>query len=450
MVEEIIGENTDKDFLLSKTLSNKINQRSELAQEFISNQPDFIEKWALFIFLGFLLLIFALTWFVKYPDVIEVKAILTSKNAPKEVISREEGHLVRIFVHNNDYVVPNETIAWIESTASHQEIIDLSRQIDLSISLLNLNQTAKVSELFAKRFVNLGEIQPYYQEFITAWQKFNDYKNNGFYLQKKSMLLNDINSLNKVKGSIQSQKELTEKDVKLAEESYNMNKTLLDQNVLTKEEFRSQTSKFVNKQLALPQLNNALLDNETQKRTKLNDIHQLDHDMAQEQVIFWQTLQSLKSHVDEWLKRYVICSPVKGKIYFIIPLQENQYIQNGKLLGYINPKESDFYAEANLPQYNFGKIDTGLSVQLRFEAYPYQETGFVEGKLDYISSVPSDSGFRTTIRLTNGLITNNRNSLPYKNGLKAQALIITRNMRLLERLYYNVVKSLSVGKKKDK
>jgi HlyD family secretion protein len=36
--------------------------------------------------------------------------------------------------------------------------------------------------------------------------------------------------------------------------------------------------------------------------------------------------------------------------------------------------------------------------------------------------------------------------LPYKNGLKAQAVIITKDMRLLERLYYNIVKASSLNK----
>jgi len=446
-MEEITEADIEKSFLSSHTISNKINQRSELAQEIISNQPDFMEKWALLIFLGILLLMLGSTWFIKYPDIIETRAILTAQNAPKEIIPRTDGRLVKLFVDNNQQVAKDEAIGWIESTANHKEVIALSEQIDKSLALLNLNQSDKVSKLFNERYTNLGEIQPAYQQFITAWQMFNDYMVNGFYLKKRKLMINDINSLDVSKQILQNQKKLTQQDVKLAEESYKMNKTLLDQNVLTKEEFRAQTSKYVNKQMSIPQLDNTLLDNETQKRGKLKEIDQLNHDVAQQKVIFNQTLQSLKSQVDDWKKKHIIQSPIDGKVAFIIPLQENQYLQSGKLLGYINPAESHFYAEATLSQYNFGKLDTGLSVQLRFDAYPYQELGFVEGKLNYISSVPSDSGFLATVKLTNGLITNNNKPIPYKNGLKAQAIIITKNMRLLERLYYNMVKSTSVGNK---
>jgi len=251
--------------------------------------------------------------------------------------------------------------------------------------------------------------------------------------------------LDSAKQTIQSQRTLTKQDIKLAEETFSMYKKLSDEKVITNEEYRVEKSKYVNKQMSIPQLDASLLTSESQIRDKLKEIDQLDHDLAKQKVIFGQTLQSLKSQIGDWMIKYVLKSPVNGKITFIIPLQENQYLQAGKLLGYINPNDSHFYAEANLSQYNFGKVHTGLSVQLRFDAYPYQEMGFVEGKLDYISSIPSDSGFLATVRLTNGLMTNNHKLIPYKDGLRAQALIITQNMRLANRLYYNIIKSTSVG-----
>ncbi|HEY5391263.1 MAG TPA: hypothetical protein VIJ57_04025 [Hanamia sp.] len=87
-----------------------------------------------------------------------------------------------------------------------------------------------------------------------------------------------------------------------------------------------------------------------------------------------------------------------------------------------------------------------MQVQLRFNAYPYQEAGFVKGKLDYISSISSDSGFYATVRLDNGLETNLKNNIQYKNGLRAQVIVITKNRRLLQRIYYSIIKATSVGK----
>jgi multidrug resistance efflux pump len=448
MDEHITGATADeKAFLAEKTLKNNINLRSEMAQEIISRKPDFMEKWALLIFMGILLLLLGATWFIKYPDIIEAHATLTAYNAPKQVVIRQEGRLIKLLVHNNEKVYKNEVFGWIESTASHEEVLELSGQLDSSVGLLNTGQGALVSRLLEKRFNSLGEIQQGYQTFITALQLFNDYIVNGFYARKKAMLQTDIHSLDNANQIIQNQKALTERDVKLVEETYNMNKKLYDEKVLSSEELRTEESKMLNKQMALPQLEAALLANETQKRDKLKELDQIDHDIAQQQLIFQQALQSLKSSVDDWKKRYILQSPLDGRVVFVIPLQENQFLQQGKLIGYINPDDSHVYAEAYLSQSNFGKIDTGLKVQLRFDAYPYQEVGFVGGTLSYISNIPSDSGFLANIRLDQGLVTNDKKPIPYKSGLRAEAIVITRNMRLLQRLWFNINKSTSVGSK---
>ncbi len=436
-----------KKFLSEKTLGDKMHLRSEMAQEIISRKLDFLERWALLIFLGLLILLLVATWFIKYPDIVETTAKLTASNAPKEIVIRQEGRLVKLFTHNNEQVRGNQVLGWIESTANHQEVLNLSQQIDSSIALLNAGREDKVSGLFEKRFSNLGEIQQGYQTFITALLLFNDYKVNGYYKREKARILSDINSIESTYRTIQQQKQLTEEDLKLAEESYSMNKKLYDEKVISLEEFRGQQSKILNKQSALPQMQAYLISNETQRRDKLKLLDQIEHDSAQQQLTFQQALQSLKSAVDDWKRRFILQSPVEGKVFFIIPLQENQFLQQGKLIGYINPDDSHFYAETNLPQNNFGKIDTGLKVQLRFDAYPYQEVGVVEGTLSYISNVPSDSGFLATIRLDKGLVTNNNKPIPYKSGLKAQAIVITRNMRLLQRLWYNIKKSTAVGTK---
>ncbi|MFB6453875.1 HlyD family secretion protein [Chitinophaga sp. Hz27] len=429
-----------------KLLQNN-GERSEMTQEIISRKPGFVEKWALLIFMGILLALFGATWFIRYPDIVETRATLTAANAPKEIIARQEGRLVKLFLHNNEKVKKGEVFGWIECTGSHKELLALSERVDSSVALLNTAQGTTVSALFNKQFNNLGEIQQGYQAFITSLQLYNDYIVNGFFARRKEKLQIDIQSLERTNLILHKQIQLAEQDVKLAEETYKMNLQLSEEKVLSSEEFRQEKSKFVNKQMAIPQMETSLIANETQIRNKAEEISQLDHDMQQQQVVFQQAMLSLKSSIDEWKKKYVLQSPVDGKIVFVVPIQENQFMQPGKIIGYINPEDSHFYAEAYLPQSNFGKVDTGLKVQLRFDAYPYQELGFVEGTINYISNVGADSGFLATIRLDNGLMTNNRNPIPYRSGLKAQGIVITRNMRLLQRIGHSINRLASVGNK---
>jgi hypothetical protein len=44
-------------------------------------------------------------------------------------------------------------------------------------------------------------------------------------------------------------------------------------------------------------------------------------------------------------------------------------------------------------QYNFGEIPLGQPILLKFQAYPFEQYGVVNGKIEYINKSPSDSGY---------------------------------------------------------
>lgn len=428
------------------SLYKNFRERSEVAQEIIGRIPDFFERWSLLIFLILLLLLVAATWFIRYPDIVNATAVLTGDNAPKEIVARQSGRLTALFVQNNQSVKQGDIMGWLESNADAGEVMALSEKLKKSADLLDQENPAAISSLFNQRFKNLGELQSSYQTFVTAWQQYNDYLVNGFYHKRKSMLYSDIESLEGMKGKTSTQKNLTEQENELAQKTFEMNEILFKEKVISAEEYRQAQAALMNKQKAVPQMDVSMLSQQNQIRDKQKEIDQLNHDIFQQQKVFEQALHTLKSNVDEWLRQYTLQAPVDGQVVFVLPLQQNQYIEQGKLLGYINPSDSRYYAEVKLSQNNFGKVDTGMKVQLRFDAYPYQETGFVPGTLNYISRVAVDSGFLGTVRLDQALMTNQNRELQYKPGLKAQALIITKEMRLLERLYYSIVKSTSLNK----
>jgi HlyD family secretion protein len=81
-------------------------------------------------------------------------------------------------------------------------------------------------------------------------------------------------------------------------------------------------------------------------------------------------------------------------------------------------------------------------VLLKFPSYPFEEYGSVKGAVDFISNIPTDSGYIAKVILPNGLHTNYKKQVQYREGLIAQGEIITKNMRLLERFYYNMVKNI--------
>lgn len=414
--------------------------RSEEVNEIISNKQHFIERWALFFFLLIFLFISIGTWFIKYPDIVQANANLSAIDAPKEIIVRQDGKLIKLFFHNDDTVLQGKTIAWLESNASHSEIRDLDLLLEDGLNLLKSNKTEEVSKLFKNNFSQLGELQSSYQLFISGWQQFNDYLVNGFYFRKREALVKDLKYLKLLHVSIEKQKSLSQQDLDLTQESLDANNSLFKDKVISLQEMRDQRSKLVSKQMNIPQFESSLISNENLQISKQKEIDELDHNISQQKVIFLQSIQTLKSLVSEWERKFIIKAATTGKIVFLIPLQENQFLQIGKIIGFVNPISTKYYAQVTLPQNNFGKIKIGQKVQLRFDAFPFEEFGIVEGNLQYISKVPSDSGYLCNIELPNGLITNYKRQLQFRNGLKSKAFVITKDLRLAERFYYTIFK----------
>jgi HlyD family secretion protein len=418
--------------------SPEMGLRSDALNELLYRKTGFLTKWALPVFVIILGLIVAGSWFIHYPDIVISRATIIAANVPKEIVTREEGRLVKLFVTNGQPVTTGTVIGYTESNASHEQVLSLYAKLDSTLNELQTNDTTDVALRFKEQIHSLGELQQSYQQFMTAYQQFADYIGNGYYIRKRRMLSGDLDYLKRNKEIMQEQKSLLQKDLQLSEENYAANEKLAREKVISKLDERNEQSKLLSKQLTIPQINANLLSNETLQREKNKEIAELEHTIAQQKILFQQQVLTIRSAVQEWVKKYIITSPSDGNINFLLPLQENSYFPANKLLGYVNPSTTAYYAEANLPQNNFGKVAEGQLVQLRFDAYPYAEFGTVNGKLDYITGFATDSGFLAHIQLPNGLFTSQHKEILYRNGLKAEARIITKDMRLPERLLNNI------------
>ena len=135
--------------------------------------------------------------------------------------------------------------------------------------------------------------------------------------------------------------------------------------------------------------------------------------------------------------------PIGGKVAFASFIQENQQLTANQTICFINPENSRYFVEITIPQSNFGKVAIGQQVLLKFQSYPFQEYGSVMGKIEFISHIPGEEGYLAKVVFMNGLTTTYRKQIQYRDGLLANAEIVTKDMRLLERFYYNIVRQMA-------
>jgi multidrug efflux pump subunit AcrA (membrane-fusion protein) len=425
-------------------MPNNINTNfhSEAVTEILSNKPSFLVRYGITFFFGVLCLVGIVCWFVQYPDIIIAPAKLTSINAPKPIITNISGKLIKLFVKENDSVSQNQIVGYVEATANHNEVQDLAITVQTVLQLLNNNNSELIQQQLLKPYNNLGELQSQYQIFATAFLNYKNYLRTGFYVSKKAMLTTDLNKYRKLNTILNEQKNLQQQDLSLTTQNYEANKSLNTDKVIADVEMRNETSKLINKKISIPQITSSIVTNEMQQNEKLKEIAELENAIAQQKIIFLQATNTFKSQIDDWVKKYLLIAPINGTISFATFLQENQQLQANQTICFVNTKSSSYYAEINIPQANFGKIAEGQKVLLKLPSYPFQEYGAVTGKIDFISHIPTDSGYVAKVSLTNGLQTNYNKNVQYRDGLTASAEIVTKDMRLLQRFYYTIAKQV--------
>lgn len=416
-----------------------VTQRSEMMQEIVSNKPGFLIRWGNVVFSLILVLVVTVCWFIQYPDMVHAPAKLTSVNAPKPITSLIAGKLVKLNIIEDQRVNIGQILGYIESTANHEEVLLLAYNLDTVQAQLNGNCAYEIKKYFYNTSSELGELQTAYQAFSQAFLSYDNYLSDGFYLKKRTMLLKDKSNLQKLYNNLNEQWKLQEQDLALSQRTFDANQSLKNDKVISDFDYRTEQSKLINKKLEIPQIRSAMVSNESQQTEKEREIIELENTIAQQKLIFQQSLNTFKSQVDEWRKKYTLIAPIIGKVSFASFIQENQQLQANQTLCFINPENSQYFAEIVIPQSNFGKVNIGQKVLLKFQSYPFQEYGSVVGKIEFISNIPSENGYLAKVVFINELRTTYNRQIQYRDGLLANAEIVTEDMRLLERFYYNIV-----------
>ena len=408
--------------------------------EVLNHPPNWLMRWGTTLFFSVIALILLVTWFVKYPDLVSAPLQILPSKLPKNIASRSEGRIERLFVGNEQPVKKGEILAYIESTADINDVLRLEAVIDELI--LKEGNIEDIYHTGIPLYFNLGELQKSYQTFQEAHTRSKSALGTGTFNKKKGAISNEISSLRNLRSNTYEQLEIQEKDLQMTLEEAQSQQRLADKGFVSSLEAKNAMSRYLNKKQSYEQAKASLENNKISQNQKKYELLEMDKTIEEHNINLIQTIYSFKSDIEAWKQKYLAISPVDGIVHFVSTLQENQQVQAGQDLMMVAPKSEGYFGEMWVGQYNFGKIKIGQEVIVKFESYPFQEFGTVIGKIDYIGNMPRDSSTLIKVTFRDGLITNSKKELPFKYGMKANAEIVTEDMRLMERFFYDIRKSL--------
>ena len=149
-------------------------------------------------------------------------------------------------------------------------------------------------------------------------------------------------------------------------------------------------------------------------------------------------LEANKKQIEDSLAKCVVKAPINGKINTIVDLQQGLVLQPGTIVANIIPNSDNYKIELMIPTKDIANIDINKKIKYSFEALPYSEYGFLEGKIESISpdsKVDSKMGmsfFTGEGSLNSNVLHSNKGEESYiKPGMICEAKIITRNEKML-------------------
>lgn len=415
-----------------------IDLRSEEVQEILTKVPHWMIRWGNVLFLGLIIMLLFMSWFVKYPDIIPSEVLITTQIPPQKEFAKVTGKINAILVEDSQEVKNNQPLAILENTANYKDIYKLKTVIDT----IQVNSKSFSFPIDSLPILFLGDIESQYALFENSYIQYQLNKELQPFSNEAIANKYSISELNKRLRSLQSQKEINKIELEFINKDLQRNKILFDKGVISAQDYENKQLQYAqaernykNFESSISQIREGISNaNKTFKVTEINRV-------KEEMVLLKNVIQffnQLKKAIKDWELQYAFISKINGTISFLNYWSVNQTVNQGDLVFTIIPnKNSSFIAKLKTPAQNLGKVKIGQQVHIKLQNYPDYEFGVLKGKVIHISEISNKDGFYTIdVSLPSKLITSYNKKIEFKQEMRGTAEIITEDLRLIQRFFY--------------
>jgi len=422
---------------MSEKLEN-IDLRSEEVQEILSHVPNWMIRSGSALFLILILMVIGLSWIVKYPDILENEAIITTEIPPQKEFAKTTGKFDSLYIKDFHEVKKGKVLAVLENSAKTEDVYYLKSIVD-TLQIRNRTIHFPVDEV---PILILGEVETAYADFEN---KYSEYLFN----KKLSPFENEAAankvSLNELKVRLQnmkSQYSLGKTELELKKKNLERSKLLFKKGVISQLDFENNQLELLTVEKGLKNLGVSISQTrETIASANSNSKGTEITRTTEESKLLRNTLQSynqLKKAITDWENLYVLKSEINGKVSFLNYWSSNQTVNQGDLVFTIIPEiNKQYIAKVKAAALNSGKIRVGQRVNIKLQSYPETEFGMLRGRVSNISLTPDKDGlYLVDVLLPEKLITSYKKEIEFRQEMTGVAEIITEDLRLLERFFY--------------
>lgn len=423
------------------SLRPPMERRSEEVSDIIERMPTGWTRLVVAIITMIVAVMLSLGFVIKYPDTVEGQISITGEKAPVRLVASTSGRL-QLLVDDNAEVQAGTYIGYIETGAVYEDILRLD-------SICNATFCMDTRMELPER-LELGALSTHYNDFVLAYTRYVQFRETKVYDNMRKALRHQQQSDRQIAENLQKEISLNSAVLSNLREQYEADSILYDSGAISGESLAQQNNSILSHQ----QSNIEMRSSELMKQSDINsadiELAKVDIDVMEERSSLFNTMMAkyniLVSQMRQWKELYLFVAPISGSLQYLGFWRDNVHVDALTEVVSISPTRNRMIGELLIPSFGAGKVEVGQDVNVKLADYPYDEYGYVCGRVEHISSLTCNvksaggdvSSYLVTVSFPNGLKTNFGKELRLNYESTGRADIITEKRRLIGRLFDNL------------
>ena len=421
----------------------QLEMPGEEVQEILGHMPGWPLRWGITLIAAIVVMLLLGSWLIKYPDAIDARMVLTTRTPPASLMARAEGAL-KFYVKDNQAVRAGDYVAVLENAARTEDVRTLAERLKQLEPALYRPGTALPAGVLPDNLV-VGELQSAYASLLGSLRDYIRWQALVSHDKQIAALQRRIGQYERLNEQLEKQQRLMEQELELAQKRFAVDQQLFREKVLAEADFDRARNAFLQTRRAFEAAQGGIINNQIAISQLQAQRTELDVDKVETEARLRNAVEThfklLESNLHQWRQRYLLQTPIAGRVAFVKYRSDNQFVKAGEEVVTVVPHAGAMYGQVQMPVAGSGKVAVGQRVNIRFDNYPFAEYGMVAGRVAAISPVPRDDLYTIRIQLPDGLNTSYRKKLAFRQEMQGDAQIITRDLRLLDRIF-NQLRSL--------
>ena len=409
-----------------------LNDREQM-QYLLGGPPSWMMRYGIGAMAGFFFLLLAMSWYFKYPDVLESKVVITTENPPIHIPVHASGRIEYLSVQEGQPVSSGALLAVLENPAYWEDVLRLEQW---------LQQPEDASATFPEH-LSLGMLQNTCSAFRQRREDYYYFRGRQNAATRIAALQEQILQLEKINNNLRKQNTLLSEEFDYATANRQRQKQLYAGNVISDQELEKSESAWLGQKRQMTAAEATILQNEMQMkqmRQQMDEIARTESDeLHDKQMLLMESRQQLGSEITSWKQQFLLQAPVSGRVTFPVARHLHESVQAGdELLTIIPDQTQKTIARAQVPAASLGRIRSGARAIIALDGWPAMQFGVLESQVAEISAVPKEDTYLILFQLPDSMVTTYRASIPLRQEMPGSVRIITEERRMLERIFDRV------------